>query len=119
MGFDPNVAVFFSGIGTLIFFVAVGGRVSSIGLIAVATTGLWRRLPIILGAIAGYLVYLVLANGLGWGKPIDFGSLAAAPWVGLPKFTTPTFHGEAMSLIAPWRSSWWLRISDTSKRLAP
>ena len=26
MGFDPNLAVFFSGVGTLIFFVAVGGR---------------------------------------------------------------------------------------------
>jgi uracil-xanthine permease len=72
-----------------------------IGLISVATTGLWRRLPIILGAIAGYLAYLVLANGLGWGKPIDFGALAAAPWVGLPKFTTPTFHANAMFLIAP------------------
>ena len=29
MGFDPNVAIFFSGIATLIFFVAVGGRVPS------------------------------------------------------------------------------------------
>ena len=29
MGFDPNVAIFFSGIGTLVFFVAVGGRVPS------------------------------------------------------------------------------------------
>src|SRR2546429_5189739 len=29
MGFDPNTAVFFSGIGTLIFFVVVGGRVPS------------------------------------------------------------------------------------------
>jgi putative pyrimidine permease RutG len=28
-GFDPNVAVLFSGIGTLIFFVAVGGQVPS------------------------------------------------------------------------------------------
>jgi putative pyrimidine permease RutG len=28
-GFDPNVAVLFSGIGTLIFFVAVGGNVPS------------------------------------------------------------------------------------------
>ena len=26
MGFDPNVAMFFSGIGTLIFFLVVGGR---------------------------------------------------------------------------------------------
>jgi putative pyrimidine permease RutG len=201
MGFDPNLALLFSGIGTLIFFVIVGGRVPSylgssfsfiavviaasgysghgpnpgidvalggivaagvlygiialivmatgigwvehlmppvvtgavvaviglnlapvavkavsgsqfdawiglltvliIGLIAVSTTGLWRRLPIILGAIAGYLVYLLLANGLGWGKPIDFSALAAAPWIGLPKFTSPSFHADAMFLIAP------------------
>jgi putative pyrimidine permease RutG len=201
MGFDPNLALLFSGVGTLIFFVVVGGRVPSylgssfsfiavviaasgysgqgpnpgidvalggivaagvlygiialivmvigiawvehlmppvvtgavvaviglnlapvavkavsgsqfdawiglmtvliIGLIAVSTTGLWRRLPIILGAIAGYLVYLLLANGLGWGKPIDFSALAAAPWIGLPKFTSPSFHADAMFLIAP------------------
>jgi uracil-xanthine permease len=201
MGFDPNLALLFSGVGTLIFFVIVGGRVPSylgssfsfiavviaasgysghgpnagidvalggivaagvlygiialivmatgigwvehlmppvvtgavvaviglnlapvavkavsgsqfdawiglitvliIGLIAVSTTGLWRRLPIILGAIAGYLVYLLLANGLGWGKPIDFSALAAAPWIGMPKFTTPSFHADAMFLIAP------------------
>jgi len=29
MGFDPNVAVLFSGVGTLIFFIAVGGHVPS------------------------------------------------------------------------------------------
>src|SRR5919112_3359780 len=29
MGFDPNVAILFSGIATLIFFVIVGGRVPS------------------------------------------------------------------------------------------
>src|SRR5205085_4848234 len=43
MGFDPNVAIFFSGIGTLIFFAAVGGRVpsylgSSFSFIAVVLT---------------------------------------------------------------------------------
>jgi putative pyrimidine permease RutG len=201
MGFDPNLALFFSGVGTLIFFVVVAGRVPSylgssfsfiavviaasaysghgpsanldvalggiiaagvlygiialiviwlgvgwvehlmppvvtgavvaviglnlapvavksvsgsqfdawiglitvliIGLIAVAAPGLWRRLPIIIGAIAGYLLYLLLANGLGWGKPIDYTALAAAPWVGLPKFTAPSFHANAMFLIAP------------------
>src|SRR6516162_8800958 len=51
--------------------------------------------------IAGYLVYLLLANGLGWGKPIDFSALAAAPWVGLPRFTAPLFHANAIFLIAP------------------
>src|ERR1700751_6234764 len=29
MGFDPNLALLFSGVGTLIFFVMVGGRVPS------------------------------------------------------------------------------------------
>src|SRR5215208_1757173 len=29
MGFDPNLAILFSGIGTLIFFVVVGGHVPS------------------------------------------------------------------------------------------
>jgi len=29
MGFDPNVALLFSGVGTLIFFLVVGGRVPS------------------------------------------------------------------------------------------
>jgi uracil-xanthine permease len=72
-----------------------------IGLIAVSTTGLWRRLPIILGAIAGYLLYLILTNGLGLGKPIDYTALAAAPWIGVPKFIAPTFEASAMFLIAP------------------
>jgi putative pyrimidine permease RutG len=201
MGFDPNVAILFSGIGTLIFFVAVGGRVPSylgssfsfiavviaatayagsgpnanlplalggiiaagalyaviglvvmkigyawierlmppvvtgavvaviglnlapiavkgisgstldtwigiatvvaVGLVAVRGPGLTRRLPILLGGIAGYLVYLACTNGLGWGKPIDFAPVAAAAWIGLPKFTVPSFSAPAMALIAP------------------
>jgi xanthine/uracil permease len=72
-----------------------------IGLIAVAAPGIWRRLPIIFGAIGGYLLYLLLANGFALGKPIDFTALAAAPWIGLPKFTGPSFHADAMFLIAP------------------
>ena len=201
MGFDPNLALFFSGVGTLIFFLVVGGRVPSylgssfsfiavviaasaysghgpnpnldvalggivaagvlygiialivmqsgvgwverlmppvvtgavvaaiglnlapvavkavsgsqfdtciglitvviVGLVAVSAPGLWRRLPVIIGAIAGYLLYLLLANVLGLGKPIDYAALAAAPWIGLPKFTAPSFHANAVFLIAP------------------
>jgi xanthine/uracil permease len=55
---------------------------------------------IILGAIAGYLVYLLLANGLGWGKPIDLSALAAAPWIEC-RNSRPSFHANAMFLIAP------------------
>ena len=29
MGFDPNLAIFFSGVGTMLFFVIVGGRIPS------------------------------------------------------------------------------------------
>lgn len=201
MGFNPNTAIFFSGIGTLIFFLIVGGRVPSYlgssfsfiavvavataysghglnphislalgGIIAtgvvyaiialivifagykwieylmppvvtgavVATIGLnlatvaigdsngsqfdtWmavitvlavaiiaiyapgplRRLPILLGGIVGYLIYLLLANGFGLGKAINFTSIAQAPWIGLPAFTGPTFNAHAMVLIAP------------------
>ena len=72
-----------------------------VGLTAVAAPGLWRRLPIIFGAISGYLLYLLLANALGLGKPIDFTALAAAPWLGLPILTGPSFHADAMFLIAP------------------
>jgi putative pyrimidine permease RutG len=72
-----------------------------IGLIAVAAPGIWRRLPIIIGAIGGYLLYMLLANGFGLEKPIDFAALAAAPWIGLPEFTGPSFHADAMFLIAP------------------
>src|ERR1700739_481431 len=51
--------------------------------------GLWRRLPI--GAIGGYLPYLVLAHGLRLRQPLHFTPLAALPWIGLPKFTGPSF----------------------------
>jgi uracil-xanthine permease len=201
MGFDPNVAILFSGIGTLIFFAAVGGRVPSylgssfsfiavviaatayagsgpnanipvalggiiaagalyaviglvvmkvgyawietlmppavtgavvaviglnlapiavkgisgstfdtwigiativaVGLIAVRAPGLARRLPILLGGLVGYLVYAALTNGLGLGKPIDFAAVAAAPWIGLPKFVGPVWNAQAIALIAP------------------
>jgi xanthine/uracil permease len=39
-----------------------------ISLIAVTTTGIWQRLPIIIGAAAGYVLYLLFTNGLGWGQ---------------------------------------------------
>ncbi|MCQ4158471.1 NCS2 family nucleobase:cation symporter [Roseomonas sp. GC11] len=201
MGFDPNVAILFSGIGTLLFFVLTGGRVPSylgssfafiavvvaasgyggsgpngniapalggiiaagalyaaIGLVVMATGTGWierlmppvvtgavgaaiglnlapvathgiqgsgfsvvvgvatllavallacyappalKRVSILAGTVAGYLVHLVLANGLGLGQPIDFSGIAAAPWLGLPAFTAPRFEAGAMLLIAP------------------
>ncbi len=73
----------------------------SVGLVAVYTRGMLQRLLILVGLIVASLVYALLTNGLGWGKPIDFSAMAAAPWVGLPRFAAPTFEASAMLLIAP------------------
>jgi putative pyrimidine permease RutG len=70
-------------------------------LIAAYAPGPLRRLPILIGGIIGYLVYLLFTNGLGLGKPIDFTALGQAAWIGLPNFTAPTFNGRAIGLIAP------------------
>jgi putative pyrimidine permease RutG len=75
--------------------------VVAVGLVAVYAPGVWRRLPILLGGAAGYVAYLVLANGLGLGQPIDFSKVAGAAWFGLPAFQSPVFTGQAISLIAP------------------
>ncbi|MDP1841469.1 MAG: solute carrier family 23 protein [Reyranella sp.] len=201
MGFDPNIAVLMSGVGTLIFFVAVGGKVPSylgssfafisvvvaatgyagqgananiavalggivicgalyaligfavmatgsgwverlmppvvtgavvaviglnlaaipvknmaptpfdawmqavtflsIGLVAVFTRGMTRRLLILVGLILATVVYAVLTNGLGWGKPVSGALIASAAWFGAPNFTAPIFDPKAIILIAP------------------
>ena len=201
MGFDPNVAILMSGIGTLIFFFVVGGRVPSylgssfafigvviaatgyagggananlgvalggivacgvlytliglvvmaagtqwiealmppvvtgavvaviglnlagipvknmaptgfdawmqavtfvcVGLVAVFTRGMVQRLLILVGLIVASVVYAVLTNGLGLGKPIDLSGIAAAAWFGAPAFAAPVFDAKAMLLIAP------------------
>ncbi len=201
MGFDPNVAILMSGIGTLIFFVLVGGQVPSylgssfafigvviaatgyagpgpnanlgvalggiiacgvlytliggvvmatgtgwierfmppvvtgsvvaviglnlagipvknmaptgfdawmqavtfvcVGLVAVYTRGMTQRLLILVGLIVASLVYALLTNGLGLGKPIDLSGIANAAWFGAPAFAAPVFSAPAMLLIAP------------------
>ncbi|HMN21687.1 MAG TPA: solute carrier family 23 protein [Ottowia sp.] len=84
MGFDPNLAIFMSGIGTLIFYLVTGGRVPSylgssfafIGVVIAVTgyagQGLNPNIPLALGAIVacgavyaaiGVVVHLV---GTGW-----------------------------------------------------
>jgi uracil-xanthine permease len=75
--------------------------VLAVALVAIYAPGPLRRLPILLGGIIGYLVYLIFANGLQLGKPIDFTNLGKAAWIGLPNFTAPSFHPNAMVLIAP------------------
>jgi uracil-xanthine permease len=201
MGFDPNVAILMSGVGTLIFFLLVGGRVPSylgssfafigvviaatgyagpgpnanlgvalggivacgalytligflvmatgtgwierlmppvvtgavvavIGLnlagipiknmaptpfdawmqgvtfvcvagVAVFTRGMTQRLLILVGLIVAGLVYALLTNGFGLGRPIDVSGIASAAWFGAPGFAAPVFSADAMLLIAP------------------
>ena len=89
MGFDPNVAILFSGIGTLIFFAAVGGRVpsylgSSFSFIAVviaatgyAGSGPNANIGVALGGIiAAGVVYtaiglVVMKVGYAWIEDAD------------------------------------------------
>jgi uracil-xanthine permease len=100
MGFDPNISVLFSGIGTLIFFLAVGGRVpsylgSSFSFIAVviaasayAGSGPNPNIAVALGGIiAAGAVYLliglvVVKAGYQWIEklmpPVVTGGIVAA-----------------------------------------
>jgi putative pyrimidine permease RutG len=73
----------------------------SVALVAVFARGMVQRLLILVGLALATLIYLLLTNGLGLGKPMDFSGIAAAAWVGVPKFTAPVFDGNAMLLIAP------------------
>lgn len=201
MGFDPNVAILMSGIGTLIFFVMTGGKVPSylgssfafigvviaasgyagpgpnanigvalggivvcgivytligalvqaigtgwierlmppvvtgsvvaviglnlagipiknmaptgfdawmqgvtfvcVALVAVFSSGMLQRLLILMGLIIASVIYAVLTNGFGLGKPLDLSGIASAAWFGLPNFSAPVFQANAMLLIAP------------------
>ncbi len=74
---------------------------TSVGLVAVLTRGMVQRLLILVGLAIASVIYVLLANGLGLGKPMDFSGIASAAWVGLPRFTAPVFEGNAMLLIAP------------------
>jgi len=73
----------------------------SVGLVAVYTRGMTQRLLILVGLIVASLIYAVLTNGMGLGKPIDVSGIVAAPWFGLPGFVAPVFQADAMLLIAP------------------
>ncbi|MFP3787261.1 solute carrier family 23 protein, partial [Burkholderia sp. SIMBA_024] len=63
-----------------------------IGSVAVFTRGLMQRLLILIGLIAAYLIYVVVTNGFGLGKPVDYSALSQAAWFGLPQFTAPAFN---------------------------
>jgi uracil-xanthine permease len=72
-----------------------------VGLVAVFTRGMLRRLLILVGLLLASVVYALLTNGLGLGRPMDGSGIASAAWFGLPAFSAPVFDGGAMLLIAP------------------
>jgi uracil-xanthine permease len=73
----------------------------SVGLVAVLTRGMVQRLLILVGLIVASIIYAVLTNGLGLGKPMDLSGIASAAWFGWPNFAAPVFEANAMLLIAP------------------
>ena len=97
MGFDPNLAIFMSGIGTLIFYFITGGKVPSylgssfafIGVVIAATAyagkGSNANIGVALGAIiACGLVYtligaVVQAIGTGWAPDRRLAGTIPAP----------------------------------------
>ncbi|CAG0992499.1 Putative pyrimidine permease RutG [Burkholderiales bacterium] len=72
-----------------------------VGGVAVFTRGLVQRLLILVGLLIACVIYAALANGMGLGKPIETAAIAAAPWIGAPRFAAPVFDGNAIALIAP------------------
>lgn len=70
-------------------------------LIAVFARGFLQRLLLLLGLVLAYVIYAVVANGFGFGTPIDFGVIANAKWIGVPNFSAPVFDINAMLIIAP------------------
>jgi len=72
-----------------------------VALVAVFTRGMVQRLLILVGLIVASMVYAILTNGLGLGKPMDLSNLLSAAWLGAPGFSSPVFDGKAMLMIAP------------------
>src|SRR5690606_23395453 len=107
MGFDPNVAILMSGIGTLIFFLFVGGRVPSYlgssfafigGVIAVtgyAGAGANGNIGVVLGAIiACGFVYTLIGLVVWW---MNARSGGASKWI--DAWMPPVVTGAIVAVI--------------------
>jgi uracil-xanthine permease len=78
-----------------------GATFISVALVAVHARGMLQRLLILAGLIQASLIYALLTNGFGLGRPIDLSAVIAAPWFGLPGLHAPVFEAKAMLMIAP------------------
>jgi putative pyrimidine permease RutG len=114
MGFDPNIAILMSGIGTLIFFVVTGGKVPSylgssfafIGVVIAATAyagkGPNANLGVALGGIIACGVvytligFIVQSIGTGWIErlmpPVVTGAVVAVIGLNLAAFPSRTWR---------------------------
>lgn len=108
MGFDPNVAILMSGVGTLLFFLFVGGRVPSYlgssfafigGVIAVtgyAGSGPNPNIGVALGAIiACGLVYTIIGALVWWYNSKTRGGASIL----IEKFMPPVVTGAVVAVI--------------------
>jgi uracil-xanthine permease len=83
--------------------------VLAIFVVGLLTTGIFSRLPILIGSIVGYVLALILGGTSGEGREllgtmvrgVDLGPVGAAPWFGAPAFVAPQFDGTAIALITP------------------
>ncbi|KXS22370.1 uracil transport protein [Gonapodya prolifera JEL478] len=64
-------------------------------------TNLTKRLPILLGVIFGYVLYVIVWKAGGNVKPIDYTTLVQYPWGGAPTLTSPTYSGSAIATMFP------------------
>ncbi|HEX9465267.1 MAG TPA: solute carrier family 23 protein [Alphaproteobacteria bacterium] len=116
MGFDPNVSILFSGIGTLIFFVITAGRVPSylgssfsfIGVV-IAATGYSGKGPnpnlavalggiIAAGALYAVIGLIVMASGTRWVErlmpPVVTGAIVAVIGLNLAPIAVGSVTGS-------------------------
>src|SRR5215467_7606927 len=116
MGFDPNLALLFSGVGTLIFFVVVAGRVpsylgSSFSFVAVviAASGYSGHGPnpnldvalggiIAAGVLYGIIALIVMQSGGGWIErlmpPVVTGAVVAVIGLNLAPVAVKSVSGS-------------------------
>jgi uracil permease len=63
-------------------------------MVSMYAKGLLKLIPIFAGIIVGFTVAAMLGR-------VDFSGVAAAPWLGLPKFVKPEFSWEAILFMIP------------------
>ena len=113
-GFPPSTTLFFTAIGTLLFFLITAGRlpsylgssfaliapitavvtIVSICLVTVLFKGILGRLSILIGVLIGYVAAIIQGQ-------VDFSTVSKAAWIGFPEFQAPSFAPSTLGLFLP------------------